>query len=648
MKKTLFIALLLLSLPAWAIPGRLLLVGGGTERSQETAWNAQPYQWAVQNAQNKRVAIVATDAEDDPWLREYFLSLGAHWCSHLALGSRAVADSPATYDTLSTYDMVFLKGGDQYEYYSYFKGTRAQTAFEEIFQSGGVLAGTSAGMAILSEVIFTAQNNTVYPDEALEDPFNSYMTLADDLFDFMPGYLFDTHFAERGRLGRLLAFLGNRHIGSQQALVGIGIDDLTALAIDTSNIATAYGTGAATFLRLEADASFQQQGQALTASGLRVTQLLHGQSIDLDNGQIQGFENQAQLPQEWEAPHCPILLSGGDLLQTNADMLANLVLLKGQAQDPILIVTGPDDNSANAFKDKLLSLGATDVRVLRAIAQNIDDSQAQADISAARKILFLGNDPSILTLDFLEQGAAGQALAQALQPEQPIACLAFVGDNSRLAGQTLVEGYDDEGASYYAETTFAQGLALLRSAVVMPRSFEDADWFENTHTGVPYAMVQNNLLHGFWLDKRNYLEINPQGEFLAYGSLPVMHLAAQGGGIGVSRHTATGSSGSPRQIAGFEHMELEALLLPQAISALPNARPSDVRLWPNPATGHFQVEWPGATFTTQAHDLCGRLVFQLPAHEGVLRVAPRAQGWLLLSLRDVRTGQVRHLRVFVD
>ncbi len=60
--------------------------------------------------------------------------------------------------------------------------------------NGGVIGGTSAGLHILSEVLFTAQNGTVYPEEALEDPFNQYMTLEDDFLNLMPGLIFDSHF----------------------------------------------------------------------------------------------------------------------------------------------------------------------------------------------------------------------------------------------------------------------------------------------------------------------------------------------------------------------------------------------------------------------------------------------------------------------
>jgi cyanophycinase len=42
------------------------------------------------------------------------------------------------------------------------------------------IGGTSAGMAVLGEVVFTAENNTIWSSEALEDPFHWRMKLERD------------------------------------------------------------------------------------------------------------------------------------------------------------------------------------------------------------------------------------------------------------------------------------------------------------------------------------------------------------------------------------------------------------------------------------------------------------------------------------
>src|SRR5690606_14385596 len=128
-------------------------------------------------------------------------------------------------------------------YYNNYKDTKTTQAVVDKFQEGGVIAGTSAGMAILSGVVFTAENGSVYPDEALQDFTDTGITLADDFLPLFPGYLFDSHFTERGRIGRLLPFMGNWYINRGKKITGIGVDDRTAICIDENKNGYVFGTG---------------------------------------------------------------------------------------------------------------------------------------------------------------------------------------------------------------------------------------------------------------------------------------------------------------------------------------------------------------------------------------------------------------------
>lgn len=228
--------------------GKLMLVGGGGET--EGGWSNAPYQWAVDHSQNKKVAVISYSTEDN-WIPDYFKSLGAVAADNIKIDSRALADQQTTYDLLMQYDVFFFKGGDQSYYYNYFKDTKTEQAIVDKFNAGGVMSGTSAGMAILSGVIFTAQNGSVYPSDALTNINDSDITLANDFLPFLPGIIVDTHFTERGRGSRLLAFMANWFIHHNEIVIGIGVDDRTALCIDENNLATVYGTGSVSIYQAE-------------------------------------------------------------------------------------------------------------------------------------------------------------------------------------------------------------------------------------------------------------------------------------------------------------------------------------------------------------------------------------------------------------
>ena len=108
-------------------------------------------------------------------------------------------------------EAIFIAGGDQSVYVEYWK----DNAIEDLLNNHeGPIGGTSAGMAILSETYFSAENGTVYSDEALEDPFNTYMTLGHNDFLTSPNVWWttvtDTHLDDPDRKGRLLAFFARK------------------------------------------------------------------------------------------------------------------------------------------------------------------------------------------------------------------------------------------------------------------------------------------------------------------------------------------------------------------------------------------------------------------------------------------------------
>ena len=99
-------------------------------------------------------------------------------------------------------------------------------------------------MAILGSSYFSAENGTVYSSEALEDPYNTYMTFGHNDFLEVPlleNTISDTHFSERDREGRLITFMArmNNELGSRS--FGIACDEYTAVCIDSSGIGAVYG-----------------------------------------------------------------------------------------------------------------------------------------------------------------------------------------------------------------------------------------------------------------------------------------------------------------------------------------------------------------------------------------------------------------------
>jgi len=261
-------------------PG-LILMGGGTDVDAAFSW------WVPQVAGGD-VVVLRTSGSDGYNDYLYQDIGGVDSVETLLVTTVALADSDYVADRLSKAEAVFMAGGDQATYVTAWKGTRVEEEIEAAYRRGAVIGGTSAGCAVMGDFAFAALNDTVYSDEALLDPYNQYMTMERDFFDFgsLGGVITDTHFAERNRMGRLVAFVARPIAdGWSRAPIGLGVDEATALVIDATGTGTVLGTGAVYVLRPTTSPALCSSGEPLQFEGLELLELVAGDSVSLPSGQ---------------------------------------------------------------------------------------------------------------------------------------------------------------------------------------------------------------------------------------------------------------------------------------------------------------------------------------------------------------------------
>ena len=635
-------------LPGFSQTGRLLLVGGGSEKNGASSWSTPAYKWA---GQGKKVAIVGISTGS---LAPYFMQqCGAARAKEFAIATYDSANSQATYDTLTSYDVIFFRGGDQYDYYSLYRNTKLQDAVSFLYSHGGTICGTSAGMNILSSIVYTAKNGSAYPDECIENPNNKYITLANDFMDLVPGFVFDTHFAERGRFARLVGFLANYSLNQGQAITGLGMDDMTCMTIDENGLGTVYGTGCANIYK--SGAAYSQNGTKLLADTIQVVQLLHGCTYDFATGiaRFSGLNQQISTALLKETGNYTILASGSDLLANNLTMLTDLVQTTGKASGAILLLAG-DQTLATSFSNKLLELGAPQVLIYKPDLQSGSDADLGNHIKQSGKIMFLKN--SYPDFSAFLGTPNGDLLQQRVKSDSMVT--AFVGDNARFAGKTVVENYLTEYASYYGELLFLKGLSLLRYSVIMPNTYLNSNMYENSATAVPYAMLRDTLKYGIWLTNHNYMKYRPvEGKAMltGFGSAPVMVISNAGSLAGFSSHTASGSTSTPpRMVAGFDYLQLSLIdettpyfmgtIQPTGIVGQ-NRKPL-LALSPNPALDLLTVSFQKQDSDWRLFDLAGRLLLHGAAagSSGQIDVSNLKPGLYFLRVNGREAGMERDAR----
>lgn len=175
---------------------------------------------------------------------------------------------------------IFIAGGDQSNYVKFWPGPLLRQINADVAR-GVPIGGISAGLAVLGQFVFSARHDTVTSPEALANPFDAKLTL-DRNFISIPilrGIVTDSHFSERGRMGRTVAFLARiMHDRWAKPARAIGIDQATAVLVDPDGKAVVVGKGSAYFLELAHPPEGCAPGQPLTVSAIKGYQI-HGGSI---------------------------------------------------------------------------------------------------------------------------------------------------------------------------------------------------------------------------------------------------------------------------------------------------------------------------------------------------------------------------------
>lgn len=177
-------------------------------------------------------------------------------------------------------EAIWLAGGDQSDYLD---GWPSEL-HDALAGAGGrdaALGGTSAGAMVLAEAAFRAREGSVTSAEALGDPAHARTTLTYPAFSApeLRSVLIDTHFSERGREGRLLAFLARFRVERGRApVVGVGLDEGTALVIRDGTWDVSGPAGRAVWVYGFAGTTVLEPGVPLDLHGVTRARLVDGDS----------------------------------------------------------------------------------------------------------------------------------------------------------------------------------------------------------------------------------------------------------------------------------------------------------------------------------------------------------------------------------
>ncbi|TVP63205.1 MAG: cyanophycinase [Nodularia sp. (in: Bacteria)] len=236
---------------------QLVIIGGAEDRDGDS----QILREFVRRAGGLKAKIVImTAAAELPrdvgenYIR-VFERLGAEAVRIIDTETRDDASSSTALEAIAQSTGIFFTGGDQARITSILKDTEIDTAIHQRFSEGMVVAGTSAGAAMMPDKM-------IVEGDAQTHPRMEIVAMGPGLA-FLPGVVIDQHFSQRGRLGRLLSALVQEPAG-----LGFGIDENTAMIV-TDHLIEVIGEGSVTIID-ESEATYNNMGEILKDEPLAI------------------------------------------------------------------------------------------------------------------------------------------------------------------------------------------------------------------------------------------------------------------------------------------------------------------------------------------------------------------------------------------
>ena len=191
-----------------------------------------------------------------------------------------LAEHPGVLCRVNRAEAIWLAGGSQWDYLGRWPHAVHVTVREATLR-GAALGGTSAGAVSLGEAAFDARHGTITSAEALSDPADVSVSVGPSNMPQpeLANTIVDSHFTERSREGRLLAFLGRLlALHRSGSFVGIGLDEGTALEVEGDGYRVFSSRGGAVWMYEATGPAVVQPGRPLSLDGIRRVRLVNGSS----------------------------------------------------------------------------------------------------------------------------------------------------------------------------------------------------------------------------------------------------------------------------------------------------------------------------------------------------------------------------------
>ncbi|WP_161889418.1 cyanophycinase [Pontibacter russatus] len=200
--------------------------------------------------------------------KEAFEELGCSNVRFMRIDENHPADTPENLQRIGSASVIFFTGGDQVRLANFLNGTQLLHIMRHRYRAEDIIiSGTSAGAAIMS-------------DRMIYDGYGHYSLIKGEMkttegCSFIRHVYIDTHFAERGRFGRLA-----HAVAHEPEYIGVGLSEETGIIIKGGDQVEVFGPGVVTIID-GGDIRFSntravEENEPIAVDNLKMHLLVHG------------------------------------------------------------------------------------------------------------------------------------------------------------------------------------------------------------------------------------------------------------------------------------------------------------------------------------------------------------------------------------
>lgn len=256
--------------------GHLVIIGGAEDRTGDKKILAKVVE--LSGGSNAHIVVLTTASSMGPeveWVYEKaFMACGAGKVTTLHIHDRLDANDPELAAIVLNATGIFMTGGDQSRLASILGGSEVGKSMHRAFKRrGACIAGTSAGASAISEHMVASGRKGVHPKKGMLNLIPGLGLLA--------RVIIDQHFSQRHRLGRLLSI-----VAQNPFLLGVGIDEDTAIVVAPNTELEVVGSGAVTIVDARrmtySNVNEAKKGQILAMTNIQFHLLPAGFRFDIE------------------------------------------------------------------------------------------------------------------------------------------------------------------------------------------------------------------------------------------------------------------------------------------------------------------------------------------------------------------------------